>query len=681
MCGIGGAYDPVGGRVSLEELQRMLTALGHRGPDESGVYIDDHVGLAHSRLSIIDLQSGLQPVHNEDETVWVILNGEVYNYPELREDLLRNGHRFSTSSDTEVLVHLYEEKGPDLVKALDGQFAFALWDSRRGRLFLARDHLGICPLHYCQVGDLLLFASEVKALLPCNGVQRELSPQGIDQIFTFWTTLPGETVFQGIRELPPGHTLVASPKGVAVERYWQVPLCERDRYLELPAEQAAQNVRELLREAVRIRLRADVPVGCYLSGGLDSSIVTALVARHFNHEVQTFGIRFEDEVYDEGKFQQDVVDWLGVQHRTVRVTNEQIGASLPETVWHCEKPLLRTAPVPLFLLSRAVREDGFKVVLTGEGADECFGGYNIFKEAKIRRFWSRQPQSPWRPKLLEQLYPYVFRDARSKTFLSSFFGRHLEQADGPFFSHLLRWENTSRMKGFFSRQLRAAIGSYSSCQQLGGLLPSAFSRLDGLAKAQYLEMVLFLSGYLLSSQADRVAMAHAVETRIPYLDPAIVEFMMQAPPRWKLLGLREKHVLRQAFRDLLPRSVSQRPKHPYRAPIVRSILNDASRDYVQELLGQRALEMAGLFDPARVRMLLAKVESSPDPGEMDSMALVGILSTQLVHHQFIETFDSRIGAATAPTLIVDRRSHGCPRAKGAAVGVGKPIPSGSVPGL
>jgi asparagine synthase (glutamine-hydrolysing) len=327
MCGIAGMYDPTAGdRISLKELQLMIAALQHRGPDESGVFIDGHAGLANSRLSIVDLQSGIQPIHNEDETVWVVFNGEIYNHPELRDGLLRDNHRFYTTSDTEVLVHLYEERGPDLVKALNGQFALAIWDTRKEQLLLARDHLGICPLHYTRVGGLLLFA-EIKALLLCNGVTRAVSPAALHQVFTFWTTAPGQTAFDNISELPPGHILLASHGHVAVRRYWQVPLHTRDHYLDLPAKEICRNVHDLLHDAVRIRLRADVPVGCYLSGGLDSSIVTALVAKCFNKDVRTYGIRFEDELYDEGRFQQDVVDWLGVRHRTVRVTDEQIGSS------------------------------------------------------------------------------------------------------------------------------------------------------------------------------------------------------------------------------------------------------------------------------------------------------------------------------------------------------------------
>jgi asparagine synthase (glutamine-hydrolysing) len=656
MCGIAGIYDPTArDRISLKELQRMIAALQHRGPDESGIFMDRHAGLANARLSILDLQCGTQPIHNENETVWVVFNGEIYNHPELRDGLLRDGHRFYTTSDTEVLVHLYEERGPDLVEALNGQFAFAIWDSRKEQLLLARDHLGICPLHYTSVGDLLLFASEIKALLRCDGVARALSPAALHHVFTFWTTTPGQTAFENVSELPPGHVLLASHGHLAVRRYWQVPLHTRDRYLDMPVEEVSRNVHDLLHDAVRIRLRADVPVGCYLSGGLDSSIVTALVAKCFNSDVCTYGIRFEDELFDEGKFQKDVVDWLGVRHRTIHVTNEQIGASLPRTIWHCEKPLLRTAPIPLFLLSQAVHEDGLKVVLTGEGADEVFGGYNIFKEAKIRSFWSRQPQSQTRPRLLQHLYPYVFRDARSRAMMSSFFGRNLEQAGDPFFSHSIRWENTSRINALFSRELKAAVGSCDPRREFEACLPASFSDMDGLVKAQYLEMTLFLSGYLLASQGDRVAMSHSVEARIPYLDPRIVEFMMQVPPRWKLLGLKEKHVLRRAFRHMLPDSVGARPKHPYRAPITRSILGDASREYVEELLGSNALTNAGLFDAERVQMLLARMRSSQNPSEVDSMALVGILSTQILHHQFVETFASRIAPPAVPTLIVDHR--------------------------
>ncbi len=659
MCGIAGIYRSNGDcKIPLDSLQRMVTAINHRGPDESGIYIDRHVGLGHARLSIIDLSSGSQPIHNENQTVWVVFNGEIYNYPELRQSLQNRGHQFYTSTDTEVLVHLYEEKGVELLDELNGQFAFAIWDDTKKELFLARDRVGIRPLHYIQHKESLIFASEIKSLFSCEGVQREIDPVAMDQIFTFWTTLPGQTAFKGICELPPGHFMLASRGHLTIQKYWSVPLYPKEERFTLPVEQISEQIQELLRDAVRIRLRADVPVGCYLSGGLDSSIVTSLVAREFNNHVQTYGIRFQDEAYDEGQHQREMVSFLKVNHKEIMATDEHIGEAFAEVLWHCEKPLLRTSPIPLFLLSRLVRNDSLKVVLTGEGADEVFGGYNIFKESKIRNFWARQPDSQARPALLKHLYPYIFKDARSKAMLQLFFGRGLENTGDPLFSHLIRWQNTSKIKSFFSNELRAAVGSYDPYQQLRENLPASFDKLDSLTKAQYLEMTIFMSNYLLCSQGDRVAMANSVEIRLPYLDPRIIELMARTPSKWKLLGLDEKHILKKSFGHILPETIAQRRKHPYRAPIKRSLLDNSTADYTHDLLSDKYIKEAGLFDARRVRWLLDKLEKTNELGEIDSMALVGILSAQIVHHKFINSYSPATDTPISPSLIIDRRPNG-----------------------
>jgi len=658
MCGIAGIchmHSP--GPLSLKTLQNMTALLRHRGPDEAGIYLDDWVGLAHARLSIIDLFSGIQPIHNEDETMWIVYNGETYNYPELKEELLRKGHRFYTTSDTEVVLHLYEEKGTACVEDLNGQFAFAIWDSRKKEIFLTRDRIGIRPLHYTIKNDLLIFSSEIKSIFACDEVARHIDPLAMDQIFTFWTTLPGRTAFKNICELQPGHYLMLSGGQVTVKRYWDIPFSPRQEQLNMAPDEISGRIGELLLDAVRIRLRADVPVGTYLSGGLDSSGVTALVAKNFDRDVKTFGIRFEEDAFDEGTYQDQMVSFLKTNHSELLATNEKIGTSLPEVIRHTEKPLLRTAAVPLYLLSRTVRNNGLKVILTGEGADEIFGGYNIFRETKVRRFWAKDPDSQCRAELIGRLYPYIFNDPRLKRSLQSFFAKGLKQTNDPLFSHMIRWANTSKIKRFFSQDLKSAIGSYSGYDEVKQKLPNSYDTWDYLCQAQYLETDIFLSNYLLSSQGDRVAMAHSVEIRLPYLDPRVMEFMGRVPAKYKIFGLNEKYILKKSFNGILPRDIVKRAKHPYRAPITQSLLKGKAAEYTLEMLSERAIKNAGIFDTKKVTNLLRKLKTADAASEIDSMAFVGILSSQILYNQFIDDFSVENGRIDPPQLIVNRVSE------------------------
>jgi len=658
MCGIAGIYHINGPNgVSLNSIKRMTGVLCHRGPDETGIYLDDQVGLGHARLSIIDLSSGVQPIHNEDKSLWIVYNGEVFNYPELKKELLQKGHRFYTTSDTEVVLHMYEEQGADCLTQLNGQFALAIWNAKKKELFLARDRVGIRPLYYTILNNTLIFGSEIKSIFTNKNVSRQIDPIAMDQIFTFWTTLTPRTVFSDIYELPPGHYLKASDGKVTFEKYWDIPLHPRSEQLDLAPQEICEQVQALLADAVRIRLRADVPVGCYLSGGLDSSGAAALVVRNFNKDVRTFGIRFDSDGYDEGEHQSLMVSHLNVNHTDLRATNEQIGASLPDCLWHCEKPLLRTGPVPLFLLSDVVRKSGYKVVLTGEGADEVFGGYNIFREAKVRRFMAKYPGSQSRAELIGRLYPYIFKNPKLKRTLQSFFARGLDQIDDPVFSHFIRWENTSRIKAFFSQELNEAIGQYDGYEQVRQSLPESFQRADDFSRAQYLEMAIFLSNYLLSSQGDRVAMAHSLEIRLPFLDPRVIDFMAKVPAKWKILGLNEKHILKKSFEGILPKEITSRPKNPYRAPIKQSLLNEKTTEYTKEVLSAESLGKAGLFDAGKVTKLLRKAQAVGNLSEIDSMALVGILSSQIIHSQFVQSFPEVSADSVTPALIVDRRSE------------------------
>ena len=399
----------------------------------------------------------------------------------------------------------------------------------------------------------------------------------------------------------------------------------------------------MLYDATRIRLRADVPVGAYLSGGLDSTYTTSIVRRNFNNLLRSFSVTFSDQRFDETAYQQKAVADLDTQHHAINCTEKNIGEAFPGVVWHTEVPILRTAPVPLYWLSNLVRENDFKVVLTGEGADEVFAGYNIFKEDQVRRFWARQPDSKLRPRLLERLYPYVFSqgNGRAKNYLEGFFRKSLNDTGSPVYSHRVRWQNTSQLQSFLSDDIRQASGGMDGfVERYLQLLPPEFGSWPSLCRAQYTEMNIFLSNYLLSSQGDRMAMAHSVEGRYPFLDHRVIEFGSRLPVRFKLNGLTEKYILKQAATDVIPRELVDRPKQPYRAPISKCFLGEEKLEYVDELLSESALGKSGYFDAARVARLVAKCRKQEGQllSERENMALVGILSTQLVDHHFIQNF-------------------------------------------
>lgn len=642
MCGIAGIINFDSSEEMKGLLKRMLSIIRYRGPDSFGIYTNLFAGLASTRLSIIDLNTGDQPIHNEDESVWIILNGEIFNYRELRRDLQSKGHRFYTQTDTEVLVHLYEDHGPELLNLINGQFAFALWDHRKETLFLARDRVGIRPLFYYKHKGRLVFGSEVKALFVDKNIPRQLDFRTISDIFTCWAPLGPFSAFKDVYQIPPGHYALFSRKGMDIHRYWELTFEDPDPR-ERPLSEWTEELNELLYDAARIRLRADVPVGAYLSGGLDSTYITSLVKRNFNNLLRTFSVSFTDGRFDEAPYQAKAVEALQTDHQSIRCTEHDIGKLFQHVIWHAEVPLLRTAPAPLFQLSRLVRENNFKVVLTGEGADEIFAGYNIFKEDRVRRFWARNPDSVIRPRLLQRLYPYIFSqgNGKAKAFLEGFFRKGLNEIDSPAYSHILRWENTSYLKNFFSNHIRECIGSLDDfVERFISLLPQDFMSWDPISRAQYTEISIFLSNYLLSSQGDRMAMANSVEGRFPYLDHRVIEFACRVPPRYRMKGLKEKFILKQTARNLIPAELIDRPKQPYRAPISQCFLGDRPHDYVEDLLSYSAIERNGYFDPKKVSRLVAKCRR--DKGmvlsERENMALAGILSTQLVDHLFIQEF-------------------------------------------
>ena len=640
MCGIVGTLN-LTSQHPIEELnlRQMLAMIRHRGPDQFGIYLDETIGMGSARLSIIDLSGGQQPIGNEDGSLWIVFNGEIFNYIELRPDLEARGHHFETTSDTEVILHLYEDLGPACVQHLNGQFAFAIWDSRQQTLFMARDRLGIRPLYYTLTDGALIFGSEIKAILADPRVEAEIDPVALDQVFTYWSTLSPRTIFKNIQDVPPGHHLIARGDTVTVEPYWTLSFPEGDPPRRSFDDYLAE-FRELLIDATQIRLRADVPVGAYLSGGLDSSTTSAIIRNFTSNRLDTFSISFSDPEFDESDYQRQMAAFLGTDHQVVYVTHADIGRVFPDVIWHTEIPILRTSPAPMFLLSKLVNDSKFKVVMTGEGADEFLAGYDIFKENKIRHFWAREPESQGRPTLFQRLYPYIpSLTGTGGAYLKAFFGQALADVDAPDYSHIVRWRTTARAKRFFSNALAGDIATARA--GLGDDVlpyPDDFMRWHPLHRAQYLEITTFMSQYLLSSQGDRVGMANSVEGRFPFLDYRVVEFANKVPPSYKLRGLTEKYLLKKLAQEWLPDNIWQRPKRPYRAPIHRSFFNDGAPDYVRELLSPEQITATGLFKPGAVNQLIQKIDRGMALGETDDMALVGVLSGQLVYQQFVRDF-------------------------------------------
>jgi asparagine synthase (glutamine-hydrolysing) len=473
-------------------------------------------------------------------------------------------------------------------------------------------------------------------------------------------------VFQGVTELEPGHVRTVS-RGRSDDRaFWtpRYPAPARGTPPPGSLEDAVEEVRAALEEAVRLRmLRADVPVGSYLSGGLDSSLVAALARRAKGGRFCTFSVRFEDAEYDETRYQRAAASRIESEHHDIVVRRQDIAAVFPAVVAHAERPLLRTAPAPLFLLSRLVQDAGIKVVLTGEGADEMFAGYDLFREGKVRRFWGRQPSSVLRPRLLERLYPYLARSPVSQRATArEFFGRGRDDWAAPGFAHRTRWQSAAALQRLFRPELRREAERVDVVARLLASLPETFHEWGPLSQDQYIEARTLLSGYLLSSQGDRMLMAHSVEGRFPFLDANVVELANALPASHKLRGLDEKHVLKRVARGLVPEDIVRRPKQPYRAPDALSFVRPRPPAWAVELTRERAVVDAGIFDPRAVDRLWRKCQGAPAGKPLsngDDMALVGVLSTALLHDQLVRDAPSRARPLEFGTVVdrLEARDH------------------------
>ena len=644
MCGIGGIVRPHGGEAIGEEpLRRIAAALRHRGPDGYGIAQGPGTGLVSTRLAIFDIPGGWQPIRTEAGTT-IVYNGEVYNHPELRADLAASGVACRTLTDTEVVLRLVERDGLAALGRLNGQFAFALYEPGPRRVTLVRDRFGVRPLHYALKPDgTLVFASEAKGLFASGEVEARPDLGGIDDVFTSWGPRAPRTPFAGVHQVKPGGVLVWERGRVVAERTWWRP-----EYAS-PADASAESLEELLRDSVRLRLRADVPVGSYLSGGLDSSLVTALARDASDHTLRTFSVAFADALYDERSQQEEVASALGTEHHVVEAGGADIAGAFRDAVYHAETPLIRTAPVPLALLARETRRQGITVVASGEGADELFWGYDLFKEVVIRQAALADESAL---DALDELYPYLAAAGgarRGPAWRKAF--ADAGPADDPLFSHQTRLNATSAVKALYRPEV--ALDAGDSAARLRASLPGAFGSWSALERAAYLELTTLLEPYLLAAQGDRVAMAHGVEGRYPFLDHRVFAHAVALDPRRKLDGMRDKIALREVAARVLPASIAERPKQPYRSPEIAPFFGEGAPAWVAERLSEQALRDVGIFDERRVAGLVKRCHAGRATGLREGMALVGVLSTQVWHETFCGSAPQYAREAADPRVVIE----------------------------
>lgn len=654
MCGLAGFLSPAPGlaQATPQVITAMLERIRHRGPDEAGYYLDDGLAMGAVRLAIIDLDAGSQPMSDPSQRYWICFNGELYNHIELRAELERLGRPFRTRSDTEVVLQAWIQWGPACLSRFNGAFALAIRDAVAGDLFLARDRFGKRPLFYAERGADFLFASEMKAFHAFPGFRFELDPHELASTFAAWTPLPDRTPFRGVHQLPMGSLLSVRGGRHTLHTYEELSL-EAPPFTGSAAE-AAAFVRETLRTSVELRLRSDVPVGVYLSGGLDSSIVTKLATDLSRSEVRTFSVAFEDRTFDESDSQRLVAEHLGTRHSAITVSAADIAEAFPSAVHHAEVPAFRTAFVPMYLLSRHVREAGIKTVLSGEGADEAFLGYSLFRETMLREAW-HQLSDEQRKTRIAGLHPELahFGGARL-THLTGLFQQFSEERLPGLFSHELRYQNGR----FAARLLKDKSDPFADLLALVRDTPG-YDALSAVQKAQWLEYKTLLPGYLLSTQGERMGLAHGVENRCPFLDPAVVRAAASVNLRFDD-GLEEKAILKRAFSGELPQSSLTRPKQPYRAP-GSAVFTEQRPDYLELLLSEGELAQLDCVDQVFARKLVKKIMSVPaaEISTKEDQAFVYLLSTAVLNQQFVMNRESYMGTPSQAELkvrtVVDRR--------------------------
>lgn len=586
MCGITGFFNcRKNYPIQKEILLKMMRTLEHRGPDGSSHYINDEIALGFNRLSIIDIDNGMQPLYNESKTIILICNGEIFNYKELRQQLERKGHKFRTNSDCEVIIHLYEEHGVDLLNLLNGQFAFALYDTERQTVFCARDHFGIAPFFYTIVDDVFIFGSEIKAILEHPLVSRKIDLVGLDQVFTFPGVVSPHTLFKDIKSLEGGHYLLVNEFNFKDVEYWDMVYPYRDEIVYKDENYYIEHLNELLLKSIKYRLQSDVPVGFYLSGGLDSSLIAAFI-----HEIDptphhSISVDFMDKAISESKYQKMMAEKVGSFHNNTLFQLQDLDKHLRKSVWHSETLLKESYNVASLLLSEKAREKNLKVILTGEGSDELFAGYVGYR-FDIMRNEKPAPVEPEEVKIRENLWG-------SSRFIYE--------------KNYLKHEGLK--KGLFSSKIK---DNYSdiNCLNHHVVRRDRIEERDLVHQRSYIDLKLRLGNHLLADHGDRMSFANSVEGRYPFLDINVVEFARMIPEHLKLNQLKEKYILKRIASNRVPQEIINRPKFGFVAPGSPSLLRE-NASYLKDVLSYETIKRQGFFDPDKIEQLKTKY-LSPD---------------------------------------------------------------------
>jgi asparagine synthase (glutamine-hydrolysing) len=626
MCGICGEFNYLNQAPVNEQLIKdMCGVLHHRGPDEEGRYINGHIGLGHCRLSIIDLAGGRQPMSNEDQSCWIVFNGEIYNFQQLRQELQSRGHKFRTHSDTEVILHLYEEHGTACVKLLRGMFAFALWDERCNSLFLARDRLGQKPLVYAQTTHGLIFASEIKSLLRHPDITPEVDLVALHHYLTYQYVPSPYTMFRGIHKLPPAHTLVCQQGGTTIERYWEL----RFRYARLSQQEYMEESLRLLAEATRLRLISDVPLGAFLSGGIDSSAVVAMMARLSTGPVKTFSIGFEEESFNELEHARTVARHFGTEHHEFVVKTDALEV-LPKLIWHYNEPFADPSAIPSYYVAKMARQH-VTVALNGDAGDEGFAGYERYIAERQAMFYQQIPL-PIRQRLIEPAIGALPRTGREQA-LPDKLRRYLSTISGSFgqrYLQLICAFNNQQKDLLYSVEMKRLLNDHDSLARIQQLYDNALAP-DPISSALYVDIMSYLPDDLLV-KIDIATMANSLEARSPFLDHKLMEFSATIPWQLKLKGGNTKYILRKALAKLLPPQILQRKKAGFAVPI-SDWLRHELRDFALQTLLDKRCTHRGYFNPDGIKQLLEEhLSSRYDHG----FRLWTLLNLELWHQAFID---------------------------------------------
>jgi len=635
MCGIVGilGFEP-NQEIRAEAIIEMTSTLQHRGPDGFGYYISPEVALGQTRLSIIDLATGDQPFTTEKSII--VYNGEVYNYIEIRRELEEHGIRFKSTSDTEVIVRAYEFYGEQCLSKFNGQFAFLIWNKEKKEIFAARDRFGIRPLFILNYKDHFFFSSELKAFDTIKNYKRQFDIDHLFEHALYWNSIADSTVFKNIRSLPEGTFLLMKDGRIIQEkRYYEIG--EKKPTHTKNYHEAKEEFNSLLEDAVKLRLRSDVPVGAYLSGGIDSSVITHLIHKNKPDRLKTFSITFENKEFDESEYQKEMIRSINSDHVFLNINNEKIDNAFPMAVYHAERPIFRTAAIPLFLLSEKVRENNIKVVLTGEGADELLYGYDSYKELKMLKFWSKYPDSRLRPLLIKKLYPHLTHYNNNEMYglMKMYYEGFLNDFENPLASLNIRMHNNKAIENYFNKDFQINFKKEAIISEIQKILPSNYNSWNIYQKNQFLEMKTLLSGYLLSSQGDRMSLAHSIEGRYPFLDHRIVDSLFYIDGEYKMKGLSQKHLLRDSFAGSIPDSIINRPKKPYISPDLSSFFRDGKpTENTCFFLNDTIIKDYGIWDPKYVSRFLNKFRNGvpENVGYRDNMLICFMLSTQIIQY-------------------------------------------------